>query len=281
MSRRSTIYRSARDDAAGPDHHLPLVNPELSILPPRYYTENPPEKVAFALSAPAGTSSCPTRPARASSLKAFDKYRLGKPPVDDVVVKSVPEVATRISELKAGSADLMVGVPADLKESLERTPGVKVVVAPSYRRLFIAIKQGRHPALADVRVRQAMNYAINCDEIAGALIGGMANCQIDLINSPYNNPDLKPFPMTLRKPKQAARRGGLGRAERMASAPRTACGLPRFRHHKRLVPDGQGDRPGHGGFWKDVGIEIKDLRVIDNAINAQMRAKQGAGYRDL
>ena len=48
-------------------------------------------------------------------LKAFDKYRLGKPPVDDVVVKAVPEVATRISELKAGSADLIMGVPADLK----------------------------------------------------------------------------------------------------------------------------------------------------------------------
>ena len=25
-----------------------MVNPELSILPPKYYSENPPEKVAFA-----------------------------------------------------------------------------------------------------------------------------------------------------------------------------------------------------------------------------------------
>jgi peptide/nickel transport system substrate-binding protein len=34
-------------------------------------------------------------------------------------------------------------------------------------------------------------------------------------------------------------------------------------------------------YWKAVGIEIKDLKVIDGAVNAQMRAKQGAGYRDL
>ena len=135
-------------------------------------------------------------------LKAFDKYRLGKPPVDDVVVKAVPEVATRISELKAGSADLIMGVPADLKQSLEKTSGVKVVVAPSYRRLFIAIKQGRHPALADARVRQAMNYAINCEEIAASLIGGMANCRIDLVNAPYNNPGLKPFAYDPAKAKQ-------------------------------------------------------------------------------
>ena len=39
--------------------------------------------------------------------------------------------ATRISELKAGSADLMVGVPADLKASLDKTPGVKTIVAPA------------------------------------------------------------------------------------------------------------------------------------------------------
>jgi peptide/nickel transport system substrate-binding protein len=33
--------------------------------------------------------------------------------------------------------------------------------------------------------------------------------------------------------------------------------------------------------WANIGIEIKDLRVIDQAINAQLRANQGAGYRDL
>ena len=30
-------------------------------------------------------------------------------------------------------------------------------------------------------------------------------------------------------------------------------------------------------YWKEVGIEIKDLRVIDKSVNSQMRAKQGAG----
>jgi peptide/nickel transport system substrate-binding protein len=57
-----------------------------------------------------------------------------------------------------------MGVPADLKASLESTPGVKVVVAPSYRRIFIAIA-GRHPALKDAGP-PALNYAINCEEIA-------------------------------------------------------------------------------------------------------------------
>ena len=103
-----------------------MVNPELSILPPKYYSENPPEKVAFAPVGAGGYKFVSYKAGEGLVLKAFDKYRLGKPPVEDVIVKAVPEVATRISELKAGSADLMVGVPADLKASLESTPGVKV-----------------------------------------------------------------------------------------------------------------------------------------------------------
>ena len=43
-----------------------MVNPELSILPPKYYSENPPEKVVFAPVGPAGTNSSPIRRGRAS-----------------------------------------------------------------------------------------------------------------------------------------------------------------------------------------------------------------------
>ena len=146
-----------------------LVNPEFSILPPKYYSEHTPEEVVFAPVGAGGYKFVSYKAGEGLVLTAFDKYRLGKPPVQDVIVKAVPEVATRIAEIQAGSADLMMGVPADLKASLESVPGVKVVVAPSYRRIFIAIKQGRHPALADVRVRQAMNYAFNCEEIARRL----------------------------------------------------------------------------------------------------------------
>src|SRR3954463_13970813 len=101
-----------------------LVNPEVSILPPKYYTENAPEKVVFAPVGAGGYKFVSYKAGEGIVLKAFDKYRLGKPPVDDVVVKSVPEFATRISEWRAGSADLIRGAPADLKQNLESTPGV-------------------------------------------------------------------------------------------------------------------------------------------------------------
>ncbi|HEV7718727.1 MAG TPA: ABC transporter substrate-binding protein [Arsenicitalea sp.] len=257
-----------------------LVNPEFSILPPKYYSENSPEKVAFAPVGAGGYKFVSYKPGEGLVLKAFDKYRLGKPPVDDVIVKAVPEVATRINELKAGSADLMVGVPADLKSDLE-TAGVKVTVAPSYRRLFINIKQGRNPALADVRVRQAMNYAVNCGEIATALFSGMANCSIDLVNSPYNDPNLKPYPFDPAKAKQLLDQAG------WVPGPdgiRAKDGVPLTFDFDTTSDSYLMDKEiaqAMKDYWSEVGIGIKDMRVISSSVSAQMRAKQGAGFRDL
>jgi peptide/nickel transport system substrate-binding protein len=257
-----------------------MVNPELSILPPKYYSENPPEKVAFNPVGAGGYQFVSYKPGEGIVLKAFDKYRLGKPPVDDVIVKGVPEVATRISELKAGTADLMVGVPADLKSDLENA-GVNVIVASSYRRVFVAIKQGRHPALADVRVRQAMNYAVNCEEIAAALLGGTAKCAIDLVNSPYNDPNLKPYPHDPEKAKKLLDEAGWVEG---SDGVRAKDGMRLSLNFDTTDGNYLMDKEIAqvvAESLKAVGIEIKDLRIIDSSVNAQMRAKQGAGYRDL
>ena len=257
-----------------------MVNPELSLLPPKYYSENPPEKVAFAPVGAGGYKFVSYKPGEGIVLKAFDKYRLGKPPVDDVIVKAVPEVATRISEIKAGSADLMTGVPADLKADIEAS-GAKVIVAPSYRRIFIAIKQGRHPALADVKVRQALNYAINCEEIATALLGGTAKCAIDLVNSPYNDPNLKPYAHDPEKAKQLLDEAGwVAGADGVREKDGTRLSLNFDTTDGNYLMDKEIAQVA-AESWKAIGIEIKDLRVIDSSVNAQMRAKQGAGYRDL
>lgn len=258
-----------------------LVNPEFSILPPKYYTDHPPEEVTFKPVGAGGYKFVSYKAGEGTVLKAFDKYRLGKPPVEDVIVKAVPEVAARIAELKAGTADLMMGVPADLKASLESTPGVKVVVASSYRRGFVAIKQGRHPALADVRVRQAMNYAVNCEEIAKSLMGGMAKCTIDLVNPPYQDANLKPFPFDPAKAKQLLDEAGwkVG-TDGVRVKDGTRLSLQMDTLNGSFLADKETAQV-MVDYWKAVGIEVNDLRVIDNATSAKMREKQGAGYRDL
>ena len=258
-----------------------LVNPEFSILPPKYYSEHSTEEVTFAPVGAGGYKFVSYKAGEGTVLEAFDKYRLGKPPVDKIIVKAVPEVATRIAELQAGSADLVAGLPPDLKSSIESTAGLRVFVAESFRRGFVAIKQGRHPALADVKVRQAMNYAFDCEEIAATLLGGMATCRINVVNVPYNEPGLRIYSYDPDK----------------ANALLDEAGW-------LMGPDGIRVKDGvrlslnmdtmNGSFlmdkevsqvlveaWKAVGIEIADLGIIDNATNSKMRANQGEGYRDL
>ena len=257
-----------------------MVNPELSILPPKYYSEHTEEEVAFHPVGAGGYEFVSYKPGEGLVLKAFDKYRLGPPPVTNVIVKVVPEVASRIAEMKAGSADLMVGVPADLKQSLEDA-GVKVLVAASYRRIFINLKQGRHPALADYRVRQALNYAVNCQEIADALMGGLAKCTIDLVNPPNQDPDLKPYPYDPDKARTLLDEAGwkMGAdgirekdGEKLAFNFDTTDGSYLMdKEVAQVLID----------YWKDVGVGIKDFAVIDKSVSSQMRAKQGAGFRDL
>ena len=258
-----------------------MVNPELSILPPKYYSEHSVEEVAFAPVGSGGYKFVSYKAGQGLVLKAFDKFRLGEPPVKDVIVRAVPEVASRVAEVKAGSADFMVGVPADLKASLEKTPGVKVVVAPSYRRLFVNIKQGRNPALADARVRQALNYAVNCKEIAQALMGGMAKCSIDLVNSPYNDPGLKPYPYDPAKAKALLDEAGwkMG-AKGVREKDGVALSLDMDTTNGVFLMDKEIAQV-MVDYWKEVGIGSKDFRVIDSVISGQIRAKQGAGFRDL
>ena len=268
---------------SGPDPIITshMVNPELSILPPKYYGEHSLEEVAFAPVGSGGYRFVSYKAGQGLVLKAFDKFRLGEPPVTDVVVRAVPEVASRVAELKAGSADLMVGVPADLKASLEKTPGVRVIVAPSYRRIFVNIKQGRHPALADTRVRQAMNYAVNCEEISQALMGGMARCAIDLVNPPYNDPGLKPYPYDPAKAGALLDAAGWTMGKNgVREKDGVALSLDMDTTNGIFLMDKEIAQV-LVDYWKEVGIGSKDFRVIDQVVSGQMRAKQGAGFRDL
>jgi peptide/nickel transport system substrate-binding protein len=62
-----------------------LVNPEFSILPPKYYSEHTPEQVAFAPVGAGGYKFVSGKAGEGLVLTAFYKYRLGKPPVENVM----------------------------------------------------------------------------------------------------------------------------------------------------------------------------------------------------
>jgi peptide/nickel transport system substrate-binding protein len=103
-----------------------------------------------------------------------DKYWGKKPAYDTVVFRIVPEAATRESLILAGQVDLIVLPPIADVPALQRNPAVKVLLAPSDRTMFISMNTTK-PLLSDVRVRQALNYAVDKKAIIQNVLFGAAD----------------------------------------------------------------------------------------------------------
>jgi peptide/nickel transport system substrate-binding protein len=136
-------------------------------------------------------------------MERFDDYYGGAqdlPPlepacVEGVVFRTIPEASTRVAALLAGEVDIITEVPSELMQLLEQTSGVQVYSAPSTRPIWMQMNVNS-PPFDDVRVRQALNYAIDKELLIETLYNGMGQPLAGVL-SPLNNmahPDLTPYP---------------------------------------------------------------------------------------
>ncbi len=107
-------------------------------------------------------------------LTANEDYFEGRPNIDQIVYRIIPDQATQFLELKAGNLDFMGLAPLD-SVYMTNTPFWRKnyqkfeYVSSSYTYLGYNLKK---PLFQDVRVRQALDYAIDEDEIVqGVLLG--------------------------------------------------------------------------------------------------------------
>jgi len=90
-----------------------------------------------------------------------DDYWGTKPKLKEVRFEVVPDSTTRALELRKGSADIAINaLPADTVLTIERQPNLEVMRAPGTGLAYLAFNL-RDPILKDVRVRQALAYAID------------------------------------------------------------------------------------------------------------------------
>ena len=98
-----------------------------------------------------------------------EKARLGR-----IRFMVVPDTTTRALELRKGSADIVNNaLTSDLVLALEREPNLKVLRGPGTVLNYLAFNL-RDPVLKDVRVRQAIAYAINRQPMIEYLWRGFA-----------------------------------------------------------------------------------------------------------
>src|SRR5262249_35802539 len=105
-------------------------------------------------------------------VEANDAHWSGKPAVRKATWRPIPELGARIAALQTGQADLIVNVPPDQLQTLAATKSVHGEKIPSCRIINFAIAQIKGGPLADKRVRQALNYAVDMQGILDAVLMG-------------------------------------------------------------------------------------------------------------
>jgi len=107
-------------------------------------------------------------------LAAYDEYFRGRPRNDGIVLKIVPDNIMAGLELRKGTTDIVVNdLPPDIIAQLERDGRLAATQSPGVDYQYIGLNM-RDPALKDVRVRQAIGYAIDRRAIIDYLRRGMA-----------------------------------------------------------------------------------------------------------
>ena len=142
-------------------------------------------------------------------LEAFDQHWRGKPPFRHLVGRAVPDVATRMAELKTGGVDLIWWPPADMLPELERHPNLHVSSVPGTRVHYVALDM-RVPPFDNKLVRQAANYAIDKQTLIGKLMGGRA-VQVATVFGPLlfaYDPEVAPYPFDPRKARELLAQAG-------------------------------------------------------------------------
>jgi len=102
----------------------------------------------------------------------------GTPKIKNLVIRSIPDVGTQQAELMSGGIHWMYNVKKDVGEAMAQSGRADYQLGPSLRIGFLVLGaaglSGEGHPITDVRVRRAMNHAINRASIATNLIGGPA-----------------------------------------------------------------------------------------------------------
>lgn len=93
----------------------------------------------------------------------------GGPYLDKVEFKVIPEGTTRITGLKTEQINMMIGLPLELVQVAETLDNVKVEKVDGYMTDSIHFNTKRKP-FDDVKVRQALNYALDKQNIMDQIV---------------------------------------------------------------------------------------------------------------
>lgn len=105
-------------------------------------------------------------------LAANPDYFEGAPELDGLVFRFIREDSTRLAELQSGSVDILNNLAYSAIPTVEADGDLEIVSVPGPTIYSLALKTAEPAATADVRVRRALNMAVDKQAIIDAFLGG-------------------------------------------------------------------------------------------------------------
>lgn len=185
-------------------------------------------------------------------LEAFEDYwEEGLPNVAEVIFRPIPEESTRIAAVQTGEIHIANRLPAEEAQRLLGAENVKIVRYPTDRVYYIAFNNlttGVGTPIEDVRVRQALNYAVDRQAIIDALFNGYADLSTGYLtpgNLGYND-SLEPYPYDPEKAKELLAEAGYPDGFEIGMA----CPTGAYTNFEQVCE-------AVGGYFNEIGITFE------------------------
>ncbi|RMF28474.1 MAG: ABC transporter substrate-binding protein [Chloroflexi bacterium] len=109
-------------------------------------------------------------------LEANPNYYGPKPYFRRVILKHVSDAATQLQLVQKGDVDVVMDLDRDLADQVQQDPNLQLVEGQTLNIVYLALSPDEELGgpLADVRVRQAIAYAIDYEGLIEGLLRGYA-----------------------------------------------------------------------------------------------------------
>lgn len=141
---------------------------------------------------------------------ANENYWEGKPYIKKLILKVIPSSSVRAAELKVGSIHVMDFPNPEEIAGLQANPNIKLVKQEGLNVGYLALDEVKFKPFRDVRVRRAINYAINKEAIVKAIYAGFGRPAYTPIPPTMwsYNPNVKKFKYNPEKAKELLKEAG-------------------------------------------------------------------------
>ena len=201
-------------------------------------------------------------------LEANPDYWGGAPKVDQLIIKVIPESSTRLQQLETGEIDIAWALTPEDVERTRENPDLVVVEDAGLNTNWANFNVTLEP-FTSKEVRQALNYAVNKEEISEGLYNGNmvpAGGVLPPVDWAFN-PDLKSYPFDPDQARELLTAAGYDEGNPLS-----------FTFMAYTIPRGYnpvGDRLATAiqEYWSEVGVQAQ----IQTAEWTQYREDRAAG----